>query len=161
MDIQLIGESKLRAHGPTGPRMLEGAAHVEFHVPFSGAGSDRGGGDRSAAWPDQHDARRLAQPLAKADAVARTTSVRRHHCNHGDDLGPRPLVGVDTEEALTSSEQRAYTPLSPSAFWTSSWQLNNRPSRPWLNACLLRRIVRAQRPAGPGRQLQSQSSVYA
>jgi hypothetical protein len=33
--------------------MLEGAAHVEFHVSFSCAGSDRGGGDRVAARPDQ------------------------------------------------------------------------------------------------------------
>src|SRR5262249_15294248 len=142
--------------------MLEGAAHVEFHVTLSRAGSDRGSSDRAAARPDQHDARRLAQPLAKADAIARTASVRRHHCNYGDDLGPRPLVGEDTEQALTSSEQRAYTPLFPSAFWTSSsWQLNNRPWRPWLNAVLRPLPVRAQRPAGPGRRLQSQSSVYA
>lgn len=97
MDIQLIGESKLRAHGRIRALMLEGATNVEFHVSFSRAGSHRGGGDRAAARPDQYDARRLAQPLAKADAAARAAPIRRHYCNHGDDLGPRPLVGEDVE----------------------------------------------------------------
>jgi len=96
VDTQLIGDFKLRAHGRIAARMLEGATHVEFHVSFSRAGSDRGGGDRAAARPDQYVARRLAQPLAKADAVARAVPVRRHHCHHGDNLGPRPLVGEDT-----------------------------------------------------------------
>ena len=38
------------------------------------------------ARPRQHDARRLAQPLAKADAAARAAAIRRHHRDHGDDL---------------------------------------------------------------------------
>src|SRR6478735_1364272 len=141
---------------------VRSASHVEFYVSLSRAGSHRGGGDRAAAWPDQYDARRLAQPLAKADAAARAASVRRHHCDHGDDLGPRPLVGEDTERALTSLERRAYTPLFlSSAFWTSFWPRNNRPWRLWRNACLLRKPARARWPAGPGRRLQSQSSVHA
>src|SRR6185295_13127739 len=160
-EMQLIGESKLGAHGRIRARMLEGA-HVEFHVSFSRACSHRGGGDRAAARPDQYDARRLAQPLAKADAAARAAPVRRHHCNHGDDLDPRPLVGEDTRRALTSLERRAYTPLLvSSAFWLSFWPRNNRPWRLWRNACLLRKPARARWPAGPGRRLQSQSSVHA
>jgi len=45
--------------------MLEGASHVEFYVSLSRAGSHRGGGDRAAAWPDQYDARRLANRSQK------------------------------------------------------------------------------------------------
>ena len=42
---------------------------------------------------DQYDARRLAQPLATADAAARAAAIRRHHRHHGDDLGDGALAG--------------------------------------------------------------------
>jgi hypothetical protein len=70
--------------------VLEGA-DVGIYVALSCAGRDRRGGDYPGARPDQHDARRLAQPLAKADAPARAVPVRRHHHHHGDDLGDGPL----------------------------------------------------------------------
>ena len=47
---------------------------------------DRRGGGRAGARPVQHDARRLAQHVAEADAAARAAAVRRHHHHHGDDL---------------------------------------------------------------------------
>src|SRR5690349_20759170 len=156
VELQPIGESELGMHGRISAWVLEGAAHVEFHVSLSRAGSHRGGGDRIAARTGQHDARRLAQPLAKADAVARAVSVRRHYCNHGDDLGPRPLVGKDEEAALTSLVQRAYILLFPSSLRSSFsfWPQSNRPWRPWLNACPLRKPGRAPQPAGPGKRRQ-------
>ena len=71
--------------------MLEGAAYVGFHVTLHGAGRRRSGGNRSAAWLGQYDARRLTQPLAEAHAAACSAAIRRHYCHYGDDLGDGPL----------------------------------------------------------------------
>ena len=51
--------------------------------------------------------------------------------------GSSPLVGEDTERALTSLERRAYTPLFlSSAFWTSFWRgLVGRGGLGGMHAC--------------------------
>jgi len=71
--------------------VLKSPLHVGFHVALSGAGCDHRGGDRAYARLGQHDARRLAQPLATVDAVARAAAICRHHRDYGDDLGDETL----------------------------------------------------------------------
>ena len=73
------------------PPVLEDAFYVGFYVALSCAGRDRRGGDRTGPRPDQHDARRLTEPLAKAHAATRAAAIRRHHRDHGDDLGDGAL----------------------------------------------------------------------
>lgn len=72
--------------------VLEDATHVGFHVTLSRACRGRRGCDRIGARIGQHDAWRFTQPLAEADAVARTATIRRHNYHYGDDLGHGPLT---------------------------------------------------------------------
>src|SRR5271154_3462472 len=41
----------------------------------------------AAAWSDQHDAGRFAEPVAEADAVASAATIRGHRHHHADGLG--------------------------------------------------------------------------
>src|SRR5262249_25706441 len=65
--------------------------YVGIHVALPGASRHHRGGDCADAWFDQHDAWRLAEPLAETHASARAFSVHRHHHYHGDDLGDGTL----------------------------------------------------------------------
>src|SRR5215471_13979928 len=85
--------------------------YVGIHVALPGASRHHRGGDCADAWFDQHDAWRLAEPLAETHASARAFSVHRHHHYHGDDLGDGTL-DQSRRRSLTSSVPRAYTPLS-------------------------------------------------
>src|SRR5262249_11719560 len=49
--------------------------------------SDCRGRGRAAARPLQHVTRRITQPVAKADALARRPAVYSHHHNHANGLG--------------------------------------------------------------------------
>ena len=106
MDLDIVCHG-----GRTWPPVLEGPLHVGFHVALSGAGRDRRGGDRAAARPRQHDARRLAQPFATAHAAACAAAIRRHHRDHGDDLGHGALgiqgavLVVAGPDSLASAKQ--------------------------------------------------------
>jgi hypothetical protein len=85
--IDFMGLGLVSPGGRTWLPVLEGARHVGLPVALSGAVRDRRGGDRAAARPLQHDARRLARPLAEADAPTRIAAIRRHCRDHGDGLG--------------------------------------------------------------------------
>jgi hypothetical protein len=74
--------------------VLEGSFHVGIHVALSCAGRDYRGGNCALSGPDQHDAGRLAQSLAKAHAAASIAAIRRHRRDHGDDLGNGALKGI-------------------------------------------------------------------
>src|SRR5437016_12922123 len=110
----------------TGPfRMLgtrQGIHDVRFHVALPGPDRHWRGGGRVAARPSQYDARRLAQHLAKADAMARAAAVRRHHRDHGDDLDHARLA------AATSKAPPAYIRPFHFSVWPSSSRLRCRYS---------------------------------
>lgn len=154
--------ARRRSHWSGAKPVLEGAAYVGFHVTFFGAGRHHRGGNRVAAWSGQHDARRFAQPVAKAHAAARATAIRRHHRNHGDNLGDGSL-GQERSRALTSSEQRAYIQPSPSSWPVfSSWRRSSRWWRPWPSANRQPRTPGpARRPAAQGMRRQRQLKEYA
>src|SRR5262249_13506556 len=147
--------------GPVQRPVLEGAAHVGLHVALSRASCHHRGCGRAAARPDQYDARRFAEPLAKTHAAARAAAVRRHHRDHGDNLGHGPLIRK-RRRRLTSWELRACIPLSLSAVWPfSSWPRSNRRWRLWRSGQHFRKLAQARRPARPKMRRRWQSSEYA
>ena len=96
--------------------VLEGAPYVRLHVALSGAGSHCRGCDRSGAGPDQHDARRLAEPLAETHAATRAAAIRRHHCHHGDHLGDGSLRRKNAPRAHFIGAARIYSTFSFGCF---------------------------------------------
>ena len=87
-------ESEVRSGGcrKSGELRIRALAHVDsFEQP--GAYRHRRGRYRAGARLVQHDARRLAEHLAAADAAARTASIHSHHRDHGDDLDDVPAIG--------------------------------------------------------------------
>ena len=105
--------------------------------------------------------RRFAEPLAKTHAAARATAVRRHHRDHGDNLGYGPLTRK-RDRRLTSLALRACIPLSLSAVWPfSSWPRSNRRWWLWRSGQHFRKLAQARRPARPKMRRRWQSSEYA
>lgn len=92
--------------------VLEGGAYVGIHVSLSGAGLDHRGGNCPASRLDQYDARRLAKPLAETHAAARAASVRRHHRNHGDNLGDGTLDQEKRGQSHFIGAARIYSTFS-------------------------------------------------
>ena len=75
--------------------------------PASDRGRRRGAG--AAARSDQHDARRLAEPLAKTDALAGAFAIRRHRHHHARGLGDGALVGeAQTVSSLSRGEREGW-----------------------------------------------------
>src|SRR3981081_3256842 len=56
----------------------------------SNCGCRRGSG--SAAWSHQHDARRIAKPIAETDAAAGAAAICRDHYHHDGGLGDGTLI---------------------------------------------------------------------
>ena len=99
-------------NGGVGAPVLEGAANVGVHVTLSGAGRRHRGGSRAGARLDKHDAWRLAEPLAETHAIACAAAIRRHHCNHGDDLGDGALDQGKGPRAHFIGAARIYSTFS-------------------------------------------------
>ena len=103
--------SAMNSNGRAYVLVLEGATDVGLHVTLSGARRCHRSSNRAGARSGQYDAWRLAQPFAEAHAAARTAAIRRHNCNHGDDLDHGPLAR-DHARAHFMGAARMYSTFS-------------------------------------------------
>src|SRR5947208_14018169 len=85
--------------------------------PASDRGRRRGAG--AAARSDQHDARRLAEPLAKPDAVAGAFAIRRHRHHHARGLGDGPLAHDPDAQTLRERPWSSSIESSPAPAMTA------------------------------------------
>ena len=70
----------------------------------------RAGRGRARVRPRQHAARRLAEPLADTDALARRVAIRRHRRHHGGALFPETLIGPAQQDLHSHRRRRRNRP---------------------------------------------------
>ena len=102
------------SHGIAGRAVLSTADGNLFKLD-SAAHRGRRRGAGAAAGPHQHDARRIAEPVAKTDAAARAAAIRRNRHHHARGLGDGPVMISCPGRSAISAFTRVFD-----ALWRSS-----------------------------------------